>query len=89
MDDAGMNPLELLRQHGVIGVREVHSFVGEIDGVGPVRIRVLDGGVVEHHQNRWLVEVYDELDKEIAHAEGERVPLAIAGAFQALKARFE
>lgn len=85
MDDAGMNPLELLRTHDVLGVKEVHTYIGEIQGLGPVRIRVLDGGATDHH-NRWTVEVYDEVDHRVAHEEGERLPLAIAAPFQALKA---
>jgi hypothetical protein len=86
MDDADLNPLELLRIHDVQGVKEVHSYVGEIDGFGPVRIRVLDGGPTDH-QHRWTVEVYDEVDNRIAHEDGDRLPLAIAAVFQALRAR--
>jgi hypothetical protein len=85
MDDAGLNPLELLRAHDVLDVREVHTYIGEIEGLGPVRIRVLDGGTSDHHQHRWTVEIYDEVDHRVALEQGDRLPLAIAASFQALR----
>ena len=73
MDDAGMTLLELLRTHDVLGVKEVHTYIGEIQGLGPVRIRVLDGGATDHH-NRWTVEVYDEVDHPSPTEEGDGYP---------------
>jgi hypothetical protein len=87
MDDAELNTLELLRHHNVMDVKEVHNYVGEIDGLGAVRIKVMDAGATHHDENRWLVEVYDELDTRRAQEQAERLPLAIAAAFRTLEAR--
>ncbi len=88
MDDAGLNPLELLRQNGLEDAKEVHTYLGTIDGLGPVRFRILDRGPTDYHQDRrWTVEVYDELETKLADNDGERLPLALSAAFQTLKAR--
>jgi len=86
MDDAGINPLELLRTHNVVGIKEVKTYEGEIDGMGAVRFRILDAGTVETH-GRWTVEVYDSLDAQIAKGQGDRLALAIAAAFHHIDAR--
>lgn len=88
MDDAGLDPLDLLRQHGLQDAREVHTYLGSIDGLGQVRLRILDRGATAYQQDhRWTVEVYDQLDAEIAHHIGERLPFALTGAFQTIRDR--
>jgi hypothetical protein len=88
MDDAGIDPLELLRQLGLEDAKEVHTYLGTVAGLGPVRLRILDRGVTSYHQdNRWTVEVYDELDIDIAHHDGERLAFALTSAFQTIRDR--
>jgi hypothetical protein len=85
MDDADLNTPELLRQHGVEKVREVHTYVGHVESLGPVTFRVEDGGIAGDH--RWLVEVQDSLGQQLAGHEADRLPLALAGVFDTLKMR--
>jgi hypothetical protein len=88
MDDAGLNPLELLRQNGLDDAAEVHTYLGTIDGLGSVRFRILDHGATDYHEHpRWTVEAYDEVDNELTRHEGERLPMALSAAFQTLKGR--
>ena len=86
MDDAGINPLDLLRAHDVIDVKEVHTYEGEIDGLGAVKFRILDAGAHETH-GRWTVEVYDSVHSQVARAEGDRLALALGDVFHHLNAR--
>lgn len=85
MDDADLNTPELLRQYGVEKVREVHTYVGHVDGLGDLTFMVEDGGLAG--DQRWLVEVRDSLDRQIAGDEADRLPVAMAGVFDTLKAR--
>ncbi len=89
MDDAGLKPLELLRQNGLDSAAEVHTYLGTMDGLGPIRLRILDHGATDdfHQHPRWAVEVYDETDNMLTHHDGERLPMALSAAFQTLRAR--
>jgi hypothetical protein len=76
---------EILRQNGVERVREVRNYVGHIPELGDLAFRVEDGGTAG--DNRWLVDVQDNLGQQVAVGEADSLSGALNHAFIAIKAR--
>ena len=85
MDDVELNALTLLQQHGVATPRELHTYLGHVNGLGDLRFDVKDAG--DAGEPRWSVDAYDSVGQHIAGHSSNTLAAALQAVFDTINSR--